>query len=105
MNTHFEQKLLHKALNYKFNEVHGSILERAVEEMATQENPPIKLKNICAYVPETFAKRLEDMLDLLKMSKREFVTLALHEALDKADKIIEEVNIYEEDDARSQEVL
>lgn len=91
--TRLDEKLLQKALNYKFNEVHESIVDQAVEDLVKQDISKIKVKNICAYVPQAFAERLEDTLALLKMSKREFVTLALLESLDKADQVMEEVGI------------
>ena len=96
MRTLLEEKLLQKSLNFKFSDIHEKILEHVMDEVEKEgrtEVNNIKLKNICAYVPQVFADRLEDTLALLKMSKREFVTLALEEALDKADAIMDECGV------------
>jgi hypothetical protein len=53
----------------------------------------MKLKNICAYMPETLVNRLEKTLALLEMSKREFITMAVVEALDKVDALKEEYGL------------
>jgi len=97
MKTRLGQKLTQKALNYKFNEVKEAILEQAVTDLVGMENPPVKVKNLCAYVPQPIYERLEDLLLLLKMSKREFITLAVLEAMDKADQILLEIDIYEDE--------
>lgn len=98
MNSRLEQKLLQKALNVKFDETKEKLLDVGVEALASSENPAIKVKNICAYVPLEFADRLDNTLKFLKMSKREFITLAVEEALSKADKIILEVDIYQDEE-------
>lgn len=91
MKTNLEQRILHKALDHKFG-IEGKLIDMVVDSAADGKEPNIKVKNVCAFIPEPMAKRLDDTLGLLKMSKREFLTLAITEALNKADEIIEEYN-------------
>jgi len=93
INTRLEQKLLQKALNFKFNETESLLVDQAVDDLSKMDISKVKVKNICAYVPLEFAERLENILDTLKISKREFVTLALEEAMTKADSVMKQTGI------------
>lgn len=53
-----------------------------------------KLRNICAFIsPEMFAN-VQGVCNLLSLSKREVVEMALADFLDKADKIMEDVGAF-----------
>lgn len=93
INTRLDQKLLQKALNFKYNETQELITDQAVEDLSKLDISKIKVKNICAYVPLDFADRLETILGILKISKREFVTLALEEAMSKADSVMDDLGV------------
>lgn len=50
---------------------------------------PIPLKNVCAKVPETLANEIEDACNILGMSKRLFVEMAIRELLERYETIAE----------------
>lgn len=81
-----ELKLTQKALNFRF----GINQEQFIDSMLEQDpdGKKWKTKNVCAHMSEPLVQRLENTLAMLEMSKREFITLAIVEALDKADKAI-----------------
>lgn len=51
-----------------------------------------EFRNICALITLPLFKDIEKLCNALDMSKREFVQLALVEFVDKANKVIAEVN-------------
>lgn len=96
MKSRLEQKLLQKALNVKFDAVENDPLsDLVIDSIASSDVAPAKLKNLCAYVTPAFAEALEQKINFLGMSKREFITLAISEAMLMADRIIEEVDVFE----------
>lgn len=97
MSTRLEQKLLQKSLNRKFDEAKERIVEEAINDFAKRKDAPIKVKNVCAYCTEPLVERLENTLKNLKMTKREFVTFAIIDALDKADNIMNEVGVFDDE--------
>jgi hypothetical protein len=94
-----EQKLLHKVLDYKFKSSGSAALDYVLNDPANQEAIKGKFKNVCALISEPLTNRLEETLSVLSMSKREFLEVAIIEALDKIDSIINEVDAFEFDRA------
>jgi hypothetical protein len=90
--SRFEQRILHKALSQKFDEsakfveILQNIPENAAYFKAT-------FKNVCVKIDQSLTERLESTLSLLDMTKGEFLQMAIVEALDKADVIIEELDL------------
>mgnify|MGYP003652308943 CR=1 FL=1 len=84
MNKSHNDYLLMKALNYKYSNLKpfGDVLDY-IEQ--TGQKAPIPIKNVCAKVPETLANELEEVCNILSMSKREFIEMAII-------MMIEEVN-------------
>lgn len=68
-------------------------------EAAVRQNPDAPLKNICAQISLTLFERVDQTCDMLSISKRRFVEMALLEALAKADAIVSEVNPFPEEKA------
>lgn len=56
---------------------------------------PEELKNLCAKVPVSLVEEIDSTIELLKMSKREFVEMAVREALDRANSICKDIDIFE----------
>lgn len=54
----------------------------------------LPVKNLCAKVPAELVDRIDQVIGLIGMNKRDFVELAIREALERADKIIEEEGVY-----------
>ena len=97
MKTLFEQKLTLQALRYKFDDSEkfiDSVLDGSDRDEFIAKR---KLKNVCAALSGDLIDRLENTLAVLNMSKREFFQLAIVEALDKADLIINDVDLFPAD--------
>ena len=47
-------------------------------------------KNVCARIPLQMAKDMEAVGGMLDLNKREIITMALHDFLDKAKSVIDE---------------
>lgn len=56
---------------------------------------PLQLKNVCAKLSSELADRLDSMCGLLDISKRRFIEAAIIYALDEADRVAAEVNMFE----------
>jgi hypothetical protein len=96
----FDQYIQYRALNMKAN-VEGrgfnsEALDRMLDKEAAAGSPQIK--TVCAPISIELFDRLTHTLSLLDISKRSFIEAAIIEALDKADVIMEEVNIFENQD-------
>lgn len=66
-----------------------------VIEWVAQQNPEAvkaELRNICALITPGLFSDVENLCNLLDLSKREFVEMALLEFVDKANAIVREVN-------------
>lgn len=91
MRTVLEQRMIQKALAFKFDDS-DKLIDGLLE---SSEHPEFKkkFKNVCAMLSEPLVNRLESTLGILSISKREFIEMALIEALDKADKVMDEFGI------------
>ncbi len=110
--AHFDQFIQYRALKFKFSAL-GSMtfddLERLIEggnvgtnvdgqfvpATSLEDVSPIPLRNVCAKLSVPLVERLDNALAVLDISKRQFIELALVEALDKVDKVLEEVDAFE----------
>lgn len=91
MKTLFEQKMTFKALKTKFDDserLFDSMLEDPQNADQVQKN----YKNVCCMLSKPLTERLENTLKRLDMSKREFLELAIVDALDKAAVIVSSVH-------------
>ena len=55
-----------------------------------QEKSDELTKNVCARVPLQLAQDMEAVGGMLDLNKREIITMALHDFLDKAKSVIDE---------------
>lgn len=93
MKSRFEQKLTLQALRFKFDDS-SKLIDLALEGPESEElKTKLKIKNVCAALSGELVERLENTLGILNMSKREFFEMAIIEALDKADSIMDDVGI------------
>ena len=110
--THFEQFIQYKALSFKFN-TPGLLSIDKIEQMVKggsigqdvdgkfvpftdlEQATPIKLQNVCAKLTQQLVDRLDEALGVLSMTKREFIELALIEALNKVDEVLEQTDAFE----------
>lgn len=91
--TYLEQVLVFKSLDF----VLGTDGKATDHILSQPGNDDLKnqFKNVCAPLPSSLVERLESTLGLLNISKRQFITAAIIEALDKADVIMKEWGVDE----------
>jgi hypothetical protein len=93
MKSIFEQKITHKSLSFMLDDS-SKILDLVLDSESGEEiKTAFKMKNVCAQLGEPLIQRLENTLGILDMSKREFLELAIIEALDKVDLIMRDVGL------------
>lgn len=116
--TYFKQYIQYKALDFKFATAGNSIdqLEslvaggsvghavdgQFVPAQTLEEVCPIPLRNVCAKLSVELVDRLDNALSVLSMSKRQFIEMAIIEALDEVDKVLQEVDAFEYVEARQE---
>lgn len=93
----FDQYIQYRALNMKATiegqSHNNSEFDRVLDKAASNGSPEIK--TVCAPIAIELFDRLTETLTLLDISKRRFIEAAIIEALDKADAIMAEVDIFE----------
>jgi hypothetical protein len=95
MKSFFEKKITHKSLSFMLDDS-AKLIDLVLDSDDGEEiKAKFKLKNVCAQLGEPLIQRLENTLGILNMSKREFLELAIIEALNKADLIMKEVGLPE----------
>ena len=91
--NHFDQFIQYKALDFKFGSSGAVLLDAVLRDPEQAEKLP--LKNVCAKLHVDLVKRLDETVNTLQMSKREFIEYAIIEALNRADVIMDEVDMVE----------
>ncbi len=117
--THFEQFIQYRALSFKFKTTGGlslshiegliaggsmSVVKDGVSTPITEleQAVPFKVQNVCAKLAQPLVDRLDNALCVLGMTKRDFIELALIEALDKVDQVLKDTDAFEFVDARAE---
>jgi hypothetical protein len=90
--SRFQQRILHKALSQKFDES-AKLTEQLLNNPANASAIDGHFKNVCVKISKPLTDRLENTLGLLDMTKGEFFLMAIVDALDKADQVIEDVGL------------
>lgn len=85
----FDEVIRYKALALKAT-ISNNNLNDMFDHLLTDETP--QTRNICAIVSTTLFNDVENVTNLLGISKRTFVEHALIEAVQKSQFIINEVN-------------
>lgn len=89
----FNQFIQHKALDFKFTSNNQQLTEMLMNDEEESKKWPVK--NVCAKLVVPLVERLDSTLNTLSISKRQFIEYAIIEALDRADEIMNEVDIVE----------
>ena len=84
--TEFEQRVLNQTLKQKFSDS-GKLVDMVIAQNA--DIPEIK--NVCAKLHISLVERLESVIANLDMSKREFIEIALIDAMNRAEAIFNDV--------------
>lgn len=106
MNENYKAYLQFKILGYRFQQPtadggHGIDQTLALFESGAFRQPEtgdsfeaedidraLRLVNVCAKIPRFIFQRLEANLEVLTMSKREFIEIAIVAALEESEKIM-----------------
>lgn len=92
----FDQYIQHRVLSFKFTNVdNGKLFDRLLESGQIVDTGSVELRNVCAKLSVELADRLDNTLGLIDMSKRQFIEMALIEALDKVDQAVQELDAFE----------
>lgn len=91
MNT--RETLILKALQFKELHTSGSSMTGDLVDHILEQNPEKAdelTKNVCARIPLQLAQEMEAIGGMLDLNKREIITMALHDFLDKAKAVVDE---------------
>lgn len=113
--SYFDQFIKYRALKFKFESM-GTLsisdIERMVENGSVLRidddgktfpftlEEAIPVRNVCAKLSVDLVDRLDKTLSVLDISKREFIEMALVEALNQVDIQLAEVDAFEYIEAR-----
>lgn len=93
----FNQYIQFRALSAKAHiegqAFNSEATERMIEKAAAAS--PADFKTVCAPISIPLFERLTNTLSILEISKRSFIESAIIEALNKADEIMKEVDVFE----------
>ena len=112
--SNFEQFIQYRALHFKFSALGsttlgrmeallqagsltvydeaGNLLEPTLENAL--QGTGLEIRNVCAKVPASLVTELDKTLSILQMKKRDFIEMALRDALERASKIIDDVDAF-----------
>lgn len=92
----FDQYIQHRVLSFKFTNVdNGKLFDHLLDSGQLVDTGSTELRNVCAKLSVALADRLDNTLGLIDMSKRQFIEMALIEALDKVDQAVQELDAFE----------
>lgn len=91
MNT--DEMLKYKALSLKA-QIHNQAGSDLVDSVINSHPEQMKaaMRNICAFISPELFQRVEVLCTNLSISKRQVIEMALNDFMQKADKIIDEVD-------------
>lgn len=91
-----EEILMLQALKLKKLNTRGFDGPDLIEHLVDQnEEAKAKLRNICAFISPQLFEEINSLTNLLDLSKREFVEMALQDLVAKAHAVINDTNAME----------
>ena len=98
MINKFDEYVLYKALNFKYMQADQFLLDVTLSDAKKDseliEKADVELKNISTVLPEPFFNKLNELLQDLEISKRRFVQMAIYEAYERMQKVVDEYEVY-----------
>ena len=92
-----EEILMLQALKLKKLNTRGYDGMDLVQHLVDQnEEAKTKLRNICAFISPELFEEINSLTNLLALSKREFVEMALQDLVAKSHAVLEQTNAMEE---------
>ena len=104
--SHFDQFIQLKALQFKFGTTGGDsslLIDQMWADPDYRPEMEKQMKQVCFPISVQLFERFEKKLDLLSLSKRQFLEVALIEALRRVDEILDDVDAFEFIDGRQEE--
>lgn len=80
---------------------HPALIDAILENPANKEGLKKEFRNVCALISVTQFEALEELCNLLDLSKREVISMALNDFIPRANAIVSEVNPFEHADELS----
>ena len=77
---------------------HPSLIDAILENPANKEGLKKEFRNVCALISVNQFEALEELCNLLDLSKREVISMALNDFIPRANAIVSEVNPFEHAD-------
>lgn len=110
--SYFNQFIQYRALKFKFSSMgsysisdmermvdNGTLLQSddgvTVRRATLEEMSPVALRNVCAKLSVDLVERLDKTLEVLGITKRDFIEMALVEALNQVDQHLLDVDAFE----------
>lgn len=90
--TNLEEIMTYKCLAFKHRT--SAQLGQLIDSVADDESSKLQVKNVCAKLSIELVERLDNTCRLIDMSKREFIEIAIVEALDTFDKLAGDFDIF-----------
>lgn len=92
-----DQEILMRSLQFKSmlegqSSGNNEAMEKVIEEHAAKSD---QFKTVCAPISVPLFERMSHTMQILSMSKRQFIEMAIIEALDRCDEIMDEVDVFE----------
>ena len=89
-----DETLLLQVLKFKQLNTRGHSLGHDLVGRMIEDQPEVKekMRNICAFITPELFEKIEGLGNILELSKREIVEMALLDFVDKANKVVEEVD-------------
>ena len=94
----FNEFMHYRVLAFKYSLRNDELSDKIINEAGDQ----IPLRNVCAKLSVELVDRLDNALGVLSMSKRQFIEMAIIEALDEVDKVLQEVDAFEYVESRQE---
>jgi len=90
MSSHMTEFLDFRALAFKHNQAH--VMSGVLDDADLSKVG----KQVCTTLSNESTERLENTLKILDLSKRKFIEMAILHALDEADRILAERDVFGE---------
>ena len=104
--SHFDQFIQMKVLQFKFETVGGDSGPLIDHLWADPDHRPQlekQMKQVCFPISVQLFERMEQKLSLLGLTKRQFLEVALIDALRRVDEIMADIDVFEFVDDQAEE--
>lgn len=100
MANDFNEYLHYKVLELKFKTIQGEQFSNLIEAVIEADAQAAQTKNVCAKLSVQLSDELDSIVGLLNMSKRQFIEMALIQAIEHANHLIECVDALGENEGK-----